>query len=71
MRPPPPISDGLDKVTSDQGELYRQLSPEEEPIPLLVQPAVVVDELPSEEDIAVLVRIYHASRTGGTSGMRV
>ena len=69
-RPPPPTTEGLVKVTTDQEELYRQQSPEGGPTPFSVQLAVVPDGPPSEEDIPVVVHIIHAGRSGRTSGMQ-
>ena len=44
---------------------------ERDPTPLLVQPAVVPDGPPIEEDIAVAVQGIHSGRAGRPSGMRV
>ena len=59
------MMEGLDEVTSEWEELYRQISPEGKPTPLLVQPVVVTDGPPSEEEIADVVWIRHAGRAGG------
>ena len=38
---------------------------------MLVQPAVVPNGMPREEEIAAVVHILHLSRVGGPSGMRL
>ena len=54
----------------EQEELYRRQALDEEPIPLLVQAAVVLYGPPSKEEIVVTVRSIQVVRAGGPSGMQ-
>ena len=59
-----PMKEGLDEVTAEQEDLYRQPATEGEQIPVLVQLEVVPDVLPREEKILAALWSLHAGRVG-------
>ena len=66
-----PTREGLDQVSADRAELYRCRPPEGLWVPLLLQPSVVSDDIPSEAEIEMAVKRLKVRRAGGLSFMRV
>ena len=53
----PLTREGLEHTSTLREDLYRQQPPEGEAIPILVQPARIVDDTPEWGEISVAVRI--------------
>ena len=58
-------------MSADRAELYRCRPPEGLWVPLLLQPSVVSDDIPSEAEIEMAVKRLKVRRAGGLSFMRV
>jgi hypothetical protein len=69
-RAPPPSRDTLEKVTKERIDLYTKEAPPGDPIPIIVDPVEVSDEIPGEEEIADAVKRLRNNRSGGPSGIR-
>ena len=69
-RPPKPSREELSKVTEEYANLYTRSTPPGEPIPVLVEPFDVSDEVPSEDEIASAVRGLRSGKAPGPSGLR-
>ena len=68
-RPPKPSREELSKVTEEYANLYTRSTPPGEPIPVLVDPFDVSDEVPSEDEIATAVRGLRSGKAPGPSGL--
>ena len=66
----PPARDTLERITAEQVELYSYVPPPGENIPVTVTLADVDNSLPSEDEIADVVKNLRRNRSGGASGMR-
>ena len=60
----------LQKVTEERVDLYTKQAPPGDPIPIIVDPVEVPDDIPSEGEIADAVKRLHNNRSGGPSGIR-
>jgi exonuclease III len=69
-RAPPPARSTLKKVTTERADLYRKEEPPGDPIPILVEPVEVRDDVPDEGEIADAVKRLRNNRSGGPSGIR-
>ena len=69
-RPPKPSREELSTVTEEYANLYTRSTPPGEPIPVLVDPFDVSDEVPSEDEIAAAVRGLRSGKAPGPSGLR-
>ena len=56
-------------MTAKRVKLYRHIPPLGQPIPMGVQPFLVEESIPEEEDIAWAVRRLCLNRSDGLSGM--
>ena len=66
-----PSWEQLDRIATEQAELYRYRPPEGLRLPILVTPSAVDNRLPGEEEVAQAVRSLKRGRAGGPSGMKV
>jgi hypothetical protein len=69
-RAPPPARSTLEKVTTERAALYRKEEPPGDPIPIMVEPVEVPDDVPDEGEIADAVMRLRNNRSGGPSGIR-
>ena len=69
-RPSRPSRTDLQKVTDDRIELYTQEDPPEDPIPVLVAPYDVDDDVPTEDEIATAVKRLRNGKASGPSKIR-
>ena len=60
----------MDRVTAELEEIYKQLFPEEDPIPVMLQLVLVMYGPHSEEEITSAVQSIHTGRVGGLSEIR-
>jgi len=68
--PPKPQKKDLDKVTTEYGKLYHKEEPRGDPIPVLVAPFPIRDDVPDDEEIAVAVPKMRAGKAAGPSKIR-
>ena len=61
---------GLYQESVVRAELYRCRPPARLKVPILVQPAAVSDDVPTELEVDLAVRGMKYGRSGGPSGMR-
>ena len=69
-RGPPPARATLERITAEQTELYRQVPPPGENIPVTVEPAIIDDSVPTEYEIAAAVKNLRRNRSGGPPRIR-
>ena len=69
-RGPPPARATLERITADQTELYRQVPPPGEGIPVHVAKHDIDDSVPTEDEIEAAVKKLRRTRAGGPSGLR-
>ena len=62
--------ESLEQVSKERSELYQCRLTEGLQSPLLVRPADIEDDLPTEAKIAVSVQGLKGGRSGGPSGMQ-
>ena len=66
----PSTSEHLDQISTLQEDLYRQLPPEGESVPILVQWLSIEDGPPEVGEIAATLGKIRSGRAGGTLGMK-
>ena len=69
-RGPPPARATLERITAEQTELYRQVPPQRENIPVTVDPTHIDDSVPTENEIEAAVKKIRRNRLGGPSRIR-
>ena len=67
---PPPALVTLERITSERVNLYSYITPLGENIPISVEPFLVDDSVPTEEEIDWAVPRLRNNGSGGPSGMR-
>ena len=70
-RTPPPTQVTLERITAERVDLYCQVQPPREKIPISVKPFQVEDLGPTEDEIEWSVRCLHNNRSGSPLGLRV
>ena len=69
-RAPKPARVDLQRITETWGTLYEQQDPPGDPVPVLVAPFDVRDDVPNADEIAAAVRRLRSGRAPGPSKMR-
>ena len=69
-RGPPPARDTLERITAERNELYIQVPSPGENIPVTVEPALIDDSVPTENEIEAAVKKLRRNRSGGPSRIR-
>ena len=69
-RGPPPARATLERITTEQTELYRRVPPPGENIPVTVDPTHIDDSVPTEDEIEAAVKKLRHNRSGGPSRIR-
>ena len=64
QRGPPPARATLERITAEQTELYSQVPSPGEKIPVTVEPALIDDSVPTEDEIAAAVKNLRRNRRG-------
>ena len=67
----PPARVALKQITEERVELYSYVPPPGKNIPISVQPFLVDDSVPTEDEIEWAVKQLCNNLSGGPSGMRV
>ena len=60
----------LERITAEQTELYRQVPPPGENIPVTVDPTHIDDSVPTEDEVEAAVKKLRRNRSGGPSRIR-
>ena len=63
------IREGLDQELADREKLYRFRPPERLKVPILVHPAAVDDDVPTDAEVYLAVQGVKWGRSGCPSGM--
>ena len=66
----PPTRNHMDQTSTLREDLYRHLPPEDEIIPILVQPVSIKEATPEVGEISAEVRKFRPGRAGGPLGMK-
>ena len=69
-RPPKPSREDLASVTSEYSNLYTRVDPPGDPIPIVVEPFEIRDDVPNSDEIAQSVRQLRCGKAPGPSKMR-
>ena len=69
-RGPPPAQATLERITAERTELYSQVPSPGENIPVTVEPALIDDSVPTEDEIEAAVKKLRRNRSGGPSRIR-
>ena len=69
-RGPPPARDTLERITAERTELYSRVPSPGENIPVTVEPEIIDDSVPKEDEIAAAVKKLRRNRSGGPSWIR-
>jgi len=69
-RPCAPSRADIQQVSDEYRDLYRQVEPPGDPIPVLVAPFDINDEIPTEDEIEAAVKGLRAGKAPGPTGMR-
>ena len=63
-RGPPPTRATLERIMAEQTELYSQVPSPGENIPVTVEPAIIDDSVPTEDEIAAAIQKLRRNRLG-------
>ena len=69
-RGPPPARATLERITAERTEMYSQVPSPGENILVTVEPAIIDDSVPTEDEIAAAVKKLRRNRSGGPSRIR-
>ena len=69
-RGPPPAQATLERITAEQTELYSQVPSPGENIPVTVEPELIDNSVPTEDEITAAVKKLQRNRSGGPSRSR-
>ena len=64
-RGPPPSRATIERITAERTELYSRVPSPGENIPVTVEPALIDDSVPTEDEIAAAVNNLGQNRSGG------
>ena len=67
-RGPPPARGTLERITAERTELYSRVPSPGENIPVTVDPALIDNSVPTEDEIADAVKKLRRTRSGGHRG---
>ena len=70
-RPPPPSGVAIATMTEERVNIYQNVPPPREPIPVGDLPFLVDNTIPEDEEIGWAVRRLGLNRLGSPLGMRV
>ena len=66
-RGPPTARATLERITAERTELYRRVTSPGENIPVTVEPTLIDDSVPTEDEIKAAVKKLRRNRSGGPS----
>ena len=70
-RGPPPAQATIERITAERTELYSQVPSPGENIPVTVEPVLIDNSVPTEDEIEAVVKKLRRNRLGGPSRIRV